>query len=201
MDTTKDTARSGSASRGVVISCDYRADMKNGKIGMVLESPGSSIGLRAIYATPNIIAFDKSDKPASREADDGDTPAARTAGDHRIEGIDAIYIKLGSFGDTIILQRNGTITRISMTASIHPITENKLHPGELEKLSLEDIEVGKPMPKGLALGSGEIKCIVAVSSSTYNDREVERMTHGKKVGFVSAAETLMKNEADWAGRD
>lgn len=179
-ETTKDVGASA-ANRGIGVRCDYRADMKNGKIGMVLESAGLSIDLGVMYAkSPNIMMFDRSHDSEM----------------HRVKDVDTVYVQVNSLGGIFVLRKDGTIDHVNEVSSNHPITEAKLRPRELENVSLE---VGKPMPGELSPGSELITCIVAVPSRTYDEGQVERRTHGRVATFALKAERLIKSEAQLSG--
>jgi hypothetical protein len=171
-----------STTKSVLIQCDHRADLRNGKIGMVLESPGSSLELRALYGKSVSITMVTNEEGT---------------GVHRVSSVDSVYVKLASLGGVFVFKKDGTVLQINKMRPDRPITGTRVHPEELEAVSLT---VGKVLP-GLYVGSSgdPITSIVAVSSTTYTPDQIERRTKGKTVPFVLEADRLMKNESDWSG--
>lgn len=168
-----DARRSESGTANVLVLCDYRADMRNSRIGMVLESAGASLDLRAVYSSAASISMLGKDSGLG----------------HQIDDIDTVYVKLTSPGRMLVLHKDGSIVDINSTNFAHPVSMSRLRPQELERVTLT---VGKPTC-WLQLREDEpVTCIVAVPSRTYNTGDIERQTQGRGIVFVLEAEATRR---------
>jgi hypothetical protein len=168
--------------RPILVECDYRADMKkNGRVGMVLETPGSSFELRGLYgASPNITAIVRGESSI-----------------HKFQRIDEVYVKLDSIGGTFVFRSDGSVDRINKMSPSNPVSTTVLQPRDQKELMEAKLVVGKMLPGIYFPTNYAIKSIVVVPARQYTDAQITAKTGGKTAPFVLEAQRIIDTQEQW----